>query len=113
MSWQASAAVPIRSSCFGRVCPGGGMRSLLNFQIYQADADLAASQVARWSMGKYGRGQLALQRGAGAAALAGAVFFLTQSRTLDRMLLGDDAAITLGTDPAPAADDLSGGCPPS
>ena len=69
-----------------------------NFLIYQADADHAASQVARWTMGSMAAASWPSNGVLVPAALAGAVFFLTQSRTLDRMLLGDDAAVTLGTD---------------
>ena len=69
-----------------------------SFAIYIRDDDHAPSQIIRWTMGGLGaanwqdNGVLAL------VTLLGVGFFLTQSRILNLMLLGDDSAITLGTD---------------
>lgn len=69
-----------------------------SFIIYLADSDHATTQVVRWTMGSLaaaewpGNGVMCLM------AVGGTLFFLTQFRTLDLMLLGDESAITLGTD---------------
>ena len=69
-----------------------------NFLIYLADADHAAAQVLRWTMGSFGA---ASWPGNGIMCLVwglSALFFWSQSRNLNLMLLGDEAALTLGTD---------------
>ena len=52
----------------------------------------------RWTMGSLSAANWSNNGVMLLVALGGTVFFLTQSRTLNLMLLGDDAAITLGTD---------------
>ena len=69
-----------------------------NFVIYIADADHAATQVVRWTMGSLAAANWDNNAVMTAVALLGVLFFLTQHRTLNLMLLGDDSAITLGTD---------------
>lgn len=69
-----------------------------NFLIYRADADHAASQVARWTMGSMAAASWPSNGVLGLTAVLGTAFFLTQCRTLNLMLLGDDAARTLGVD---------------
>lgn len=69
-----------------------------NFVTYIADADHAASQVVRWTMGSLAAASWENNAAIMAVMLTGALFFLTQHRTLNLMLLGDDSAITLGTD---------------
>ena len=69
-----------------------------NFLIYLSDADHAAAQVLRWTMGSLGA---ATWPGNGAMALAwalAALFFWSQSRSLNLMLLGDESALTLGVE---------------
>lgn len=58
----------------------------------------AATEVMRWTMGSLSAANWSNNGVMLLVALGGTVFFLTQSRTLNLMLLGDDAAITLGTD---------------
>ena len=60
--------------------------------------DGAANAVMRWTLGslagaKWESNQIML-----VIALLGTLFFWTQHRTLNLMLLGDESAITLGTD---------------
>ena len=69
-----------------------------SFLIYRADADRAASQVARWTMGSMAAASWPSNGVLVLAALLGTAFFLTRSRALNLMLLGDDTALTLGTD---------------
>lgn len=69
-----------------------------NFVIYLSDADHAAAQVVRWTMGSLAAADWAGNGMITAVSAAGTLFFRTQSRTLNLMLLGDENAVTLGTD---------------
>jgi iron complex transport system permease protein len=69
-----------------------------SFLVYLRNADHAATEVMRWTMGSLSAANWSNNGVMLLVALGGTVFFLTQSRTLNLMLLGDDAAITLGTD---------------
>ncbi len=69
-----------------------------SFAIYIRDDDHAPSQIIRWTMGGLGAANWNDNGVLAVVILLGVGFFLTQSRTLNLMLLGDDSAITLGTD---------------
>lgn len=69
-----------------------------NLAIYVRNNDRAPSQIIRWTMGGLGAANWQDNGLMAAAALLGSLFFVTQSRTLNLMLLGDDSAVTLGTD---------------
>lgn len=69
-----------------------------NFAIYLRNDDHAPTQIVRWTMGGLGAANWQDNGVMVAAAVAGTLFFVTQSRTLNLMLLGDDSAVTLGTD---------------
>ncbi len=69
-----------------------------SFVVYIADADHATSQVVRWTMGSLAAANWPNNAVILIVVLLGVVFFLTQYRTLNLMLLGDESAITLGTD---------------
>lgn len=72
--------------------------ALSNFLIYLSDADHAAAQVLRWTIGSLAAADWA---GNGVMCLVwglAALFFWSQSRSLNLMLLGDETALTLGTD---------------
>lgn len=69
-----------------------------SFLIYLNNVDHAATEVMRWTMGSLSAANWSNNGVMLLVALGGTVFFLTQSRTMNLMLLGDDAAITLGTD---------------
>ncbi len=69
-----------------------------NFVVYIADADHATTQVVRWTMGSLAAADWSNNAVILVVVLLGTVFFLTQHRTLNLMLLGDESAITLGTD---------------
>lgn len=69
-----------------------------NFLIYLSDADHAAAQVLRWTMGSLAA---ATWPGNGAMVLVwalAALFFWSQSRSLNLMILGDESALTLGVE---------------
>lgn len=69
-----------------------------NFIIFVSNKKEAVSVVVQWSMGSLAGADWSSNAAVWAVALAGALFFWTQHRTLNLMLLGDDSAVTLGTD---------------
>lgn len=69
-----------------------------NFAIYLRNDDHAPAQIIRWTMGGLGAANWQDNAILAAAVLAGTFFFLTQSRALNLMLLGDESAVTLGMD---------------
>lgn len=69
-----------------------------NFAIYLRNDDHAPTQIIRWTMGGLGAANWQDNCVMVVAAVAGGLFFAAQSRTLNLMLLGDDSAVTLGTD---------------
>lgn len=69
-----------------------------SFAIYISDDDHAPTKIVRWTMGSLGAANWNDNAVMTAVAVGGTLFFLTQYRTLNLMLLGDDSAITLGTD---------------
>lgn len=89
----SSVKLLLAGSALSAVC--GAFSS---FVIYIADAAHATTQVVRWTMGGLGAANWEDNGVMLLVAILGALFFWTQSRTLNLMLLGDDSAITLGTD---------------
>lgn len=69
-----------------------------NFAIYCRNDDHAPAQIVRWTMGGLGAANWQDNGWITAAAVAAVLFFLTQSRALNLMLLGEESAVTLGTD---------------
>lgn len=69
-----------------------------NFLIYINNADHAATEIMRWTMGSLAAANWTNNGIMVLVAVVCSVFFLTQCRTLNLMLLGDSTAITLGTD---------------
>lgn len=69
-----------------------------NFAIYLRNDDRAPAQIIRWTMGGLGAANWQDNAVMALAVLAATLFFATQSRALNLMLLGDDSAVTLGTD---------------
>lgn len=69
-----------------------------NFVVYQTGPDQAASQVMRWTMGSLAAASWPVNGVMLGIALLGTAFFLSQSRGLNLMLLGDETARTLGVD---------------
>ncbi len=68
-----------------------------NFIIIMLN-DSDTSAVVQWSMGGLGGADWESNPVILTVIVLGTVFFLTQSRVLNLMLLGDDSAVTLGTD---------------
>ena len=72
--------------------------ALSNFIIYVAHDDNSASKIISWNMGSLAAANWKDNMLILIVVLSGTLFFLTQYRTLNLMLLGDESAITLGTD---------------
>ncbi len=68
-----------------------------NFVIYLS-SDNATKAVVTWTMGSLAGADWTTNLVVTCITLAGVMFFWSQYRTLNLMLLGDDTAITLGTD---------------
>lgn len=72
--------------------------AISNFVLYVINSSSGAvAAVARWTLGSLAGAAWDTNLLMLAVALAGTLFFWTQHRTLNLMLLGDDSAITLGT----------------
>lgn len=70
-----------------------------NFVLYVLNSSTGAIEaVARWTLGSLAGAKWETNLWMLLVALAGTLFLWTQYRTLNLMLLGDDNAITLGTD---------------
>ena len=69
-----------------------------NFIIYAAHNDHSTSRIVNWTMGSLAAATWENNAVILGMTLAGTLFFLTQRRTLNLMLLGDEGAVTLGTE---------------
>lgn len=69
-----------------------------NFIIFISDKKEAVSVVVHWTMGSLAGADWQSNAVIAGVILAGSLFFWSQYRTLNLMLLGDASAITLGTD---------------
>lgn len=69
-----------------------------NFIIFISNKKEAVSAVVQWSMGSLAGAEWKSNGIIAVVVVAGVFFFWSQYRTLNLMLLGDDSAITLGTD---------------
>ena len=83
----------LAGSALSAVCSG-----FSNLFIYILNDDHAASAVVQWSMGSLAGADWESNGVILPVVLAGVLFFWTQFRNLNLMLLGDDTALTLGTD---------------
>ncbi len=91
---SSSIKLVLAGTALSAIC--GAVSNFLLFVVNKNSDAVAA--VVRWTMGslagaEWGTNQLVL-----AIALVGAVFFWSQYRALNMMLLGDETAVTLGTD---------------
>ncbi len=69
-----------------------------NFLIYMAQDREATTQISYWSMGSLAAADWDNVPVTLAVMILGTLIFMTQYRKLNLMLLGDETAITLGTD---------------
>lgn len=83
----------LAGTALSAVCSG-----FSNFFIFLLNDDHAASAVVQWSMGSLAAADWGSNAVIVAVAVLGTLFFWTQYRNLNLMLLGDDCAVTLGTD---------------
>lgn len=102
MAVVALANVGGRANSIKLLLAGSALSALCgavsNFVIYISDADHAANKVVRWTMGGLGAANWPSNGAIALVAAAGTLFFCSQYRTLNLMLLGDESAVTLGTD---------------
>ena len=83
----------LAGSALSAVCSGFSNRF-----IYILNDDHAASAVVQWSMGSLAGADWESNGVILPVVLVGTLFFWTQYRNLNLMLLGDESAVTLGTD---------------
>lgn len=83
----------LAGTALSAVCSG-----FSNFFIFLLNDDHAASAVVQWSMGSLAAADWGSNAVIVAVAVLGTLFFWSQYRNLNLMLLGDDCAVTLGTD---------------
>ena len=72
--------------------------SLSSFIVFFTNDRDRLQSVTFWLMGSLGGTKWELNAVVGIVVIIGIVFFITQFRTLNMMLLGDEVSITLGTD---------------
>ena len=83
----------LAGSALSAVCSG-----FSNLFIYILNDDHAASAVVQWSMGSLAGADWESNGVILPVVLVGTLFFWSQYRNLNLMLLGDESAVTLGTD---------------
>ena len=83
----------LAGTALSAVCAG-----FSNFFIFLLNDDHAATAVVQWSMGSLAAADWGSNAVIVAVAVLGSLFFWSQYRNLNLMLLGDDCAVTLGTD---------------
>jgi iron complex transport system permease protein len=88
---MTSAKLVLSGSVIGSLCS-----SFTNLMIYIGNDAENMKSVTYWLLGSMVSARWEKLALPGACMLLGAAFFLTQIRTLNTMLLGDEAAITLG-----------------
>lgn len=72
--------------------------SVSNFIVFLSNDKEATKTISYWMMGSFGGAKWDRLKIIYILITLGIIFFISQYRTLDLMLLGDDTAITLGTD---------------
>ncbi len=87
-----SVKLILSGTAIGAVCS-----AVSNFMILLLN-DASTAAVVQWSMGGLGGADHSSNAIIVMVIVIGIIFFLTQSRVLDLMLLGDETAVTLGTD---------------
>ena len=107
-AFLAAAAVLLLSRLGGRSTPiklllsgvalSAVCSALGNFCIVLENDDHAAAALVQWTMGGMGAANWPGNAIACGVVVSGGLFFWSQYRTLNLMLLGDEAAVTLGTD---------------
>ena len=83
----------LAGTALSAVCAG-----FSNFFIFLLNDDHAATAVVQWSMGSLAAADWGSNAVIVAVAVLGSLFVWSQYRNLNLMLLGDDCAVTLGTD---------------
>ena len=89
-----SVKLVLSGTALAAIC--GAVSNFLLFVVNTNDG--AVSAVVRWTMGSLAGADWPTNALVLALALAGVLFFWSQHRALNLMLLGDETAVTLGTD---------------
>ncbi len=89
-----SVKLVLSGTALAAVC--GAVSNFLLFVVNTNDG--AISAVVRWTMGSLAGAEWGSNEFMLGLALVGALFFWTQYRSLNMMLLGDETAVTLGAD---------------
>lgn len=89
-----SVKLILAGTALSSVC--GAVSNFLLYVLYTGSG--AVEAVVRWTMGSLAAAKWDTDLLMLAVALAGVLFFWSQHRTLNLMLLGDENAVTLGTD---------------
>ena len=89
-----SVKLVLSGTALAAIC--GGVSNFLLFVVNTNDG--AVSAVVRWTMGSLAGADWPTNALVLVLALAGVLFFWSQHRALNLMLLGDDTAVTLGMD---------------
>ena len=83
----------LAGTAIGAICA-----AFSNFLIYMSGETHQIRELITWNMGSLARATWNLNAVVLSIALIGTLFFWSQYRRLNLMLLGDEAALTLGTD---------------
>lgn len=89
-----SVKLVLAGTAFSSIC--GAVSSFVLYVINNSSNAIA--EVARWTLGSLAAAKWETNTWMLVIALACVAFFMTQYRNLNLMLLGDESAITLGTD---------------
>lgn len=84
---------------FAGISVGFALTAVTNFLVFTADSRDGARAVMFWTLGSLTQARWESVPVAAAAAVCSAAVLLFWSRRLDAMAIGDDAALSLGTDP--------------
>ena len=89
-----SVKLVLAGTAFSAIC--GAISSFVLYVINNSSNAIA--EVARWTLGSLAAAKWETNSWMLVISLVCVLFFMTQYRTLNLMLLGDDSAVTLGTD---------------
>lgn len=99
IAWARTGTTPLRLVLTG-VALSFGFQAVTSVLIYLVPGNEAASTLLFWSMGSFGAATWGALPAVTVVVLAGTVVLHRFARTLDVMSLGDEAATSMGIDPA-------------
>jgi iron complex transport system permease protein len=99
IAYARSGTTPLRLVLTG-VALSFGFQAVMSVLIYLVPGNEATSTLLFWSMGSFGAATWGVLPAVAAVVLAGSIALHRFARTLDVMSLGDEAAVSMGVDPA-------------